>query len=114
MSKIITRYLTIIKEMHEIIEENVLDAKDKERFNRLETEYNKLACERGAVIRDIVRIERKEDKHFLFEDTDFSEATIRELINTGDSDAERILAKKAAKNTTEFRQLQTNTQYTTL
>lgn len=108
MSKIITRYLTIIKEMHEIIEENILDAKDKERFSKLELEYHKLACERGAIIRDIVRIERKEDKHFLFEDTDFSEATIKELIKTGEDDAEKILAKKAGKNMPESRQLQIN------
>ena len=108
MSKIITRYLTIIKEMHEIIEENVLDAKDKERFNKLELEYHKLACERGAIIRDIVRIERKEDKHFLFEDTDFSEATIKELIKTGEDDAEKILAKKAGKSVPEHHQLQIN------
>jgi NTE family protein len=94
MSKIITRYLTIIKEMHDILEESVLDQTEKGRFERLEREYHKLACERGAVIRDIVRIERKEDKHFLFEDTDFSEATINELISTGENDANKVLDGK--------------------
>ncbi len=101
MSKIITRYLTIIKEMHDILEESVLDQKERQRFDRLEREYHKLACERGAIIRDIIRIERKEDKHFLFEDTDFSEATIDELIKMGESDAKNILSKQTIKPTVD-------------
>jgi NTE family protein len=42
-----------------------------------------LAEERGAVIEDITRIERAEDLHFIFEDIDFSVATIKKLIKQG-------------------------------
>jgi hypothetical protein len=44
------------------------DTKLKERFKKIELEYNKLARQRGAIIKKIVRIERPEKMHFLFED----------------------------------------------
>jgi NTE family protein len=58
---------------------------------KMEQEYNKLAIHRGAIIRKIVRIERPEKIHFLFEDADFSIATIKDLIKQGEDDAERAL-----------------------
>jgi NTE family protein len=94
MSKIITRYLTLLKEMHDIINGAKLDEKTKERVKKIEKEYHKLACERGAIIEEIIRIERKEESHFLFEDADFSIATIKQLIRQGEEDAENILSKK--------------------
>ncbi|HJS81298.1 MAG TPA: DUF3734 domain-containing protein, partial [Nitrososphaera sp.] len=45
---------------------------------------------------EITRIERKEDLHFIFEDADFSLATIKKLISQGEEDAENALAKKEA------------------
>ena len=61
------------------------DAKLKERFDRMELEYNKLACRRGAIIRKLSH--RKTRKtHFLFEDADFSVATIKKLIRQGEVD----------------------------
>lgn len=91
MSKIITRYLKIIKEMHDILQESDLSEKQKVRLNKIELEYHKLACERGAVIKEIIRIERQEDKHFLFEDADFSLVTIKKLIEDGQKDARVVL-----------------------
>jgi NTE family protein len=67
------------------------DAKLKERFENMELEYNKLARQRGAIIKEIVRIERPEKTHFLFEDADFSVATIRKLIRQGEEDTQRAL-----------------------
>ena len=67
------------------------DAKLKERFDKMELEYNKLARQRGAIIKEIVRIERPEKVHFLFEDADFSVATIKQLIRQGEEDTERAL-----------------------
>jgi NTE family protein len=67
------------------------DAKLKERFDKMELEYNKLARQRGAIIKEIVRIERPEKTHFLFEDADFSVATIRKLIRQGEEDTQRAL-----------------------
>ena len=54
-----------------------------------------LAHQRGAVIQDIIRIERAEESRFLFEDADFSFETIKKLIAQGYNDAERALSTKA-------------------
>jgi NTE family protein len=67
------------------------DAILKERFDKMELEYNKLARRRGAIIKEIVRIERLEKMHFLFEDADFSVTTIRKLIRQGEEDTQRNL-----------------------
>lgn len=60
----------------------------------MELEYNKLARRRGAIIKDIVRIERPEKTHFLFEDADFLVATIKKLIRQGEEDTDKALATK--------------------
>jgi NTE family protein len=70
------------------------DAKLKDRFDKMELEYNKLARRRGAIIKEIVRIERPEKTHFLFEDADFSISTIKKLIRQGEEDTEKALATK--------------------
>jgi len=54
-------------------------------------------CERGAIIEDIIRIERKEESHFIFEDADFSLVTIKQLIKPGQEDAEKILREKESR-----------------
>lgn len=94
MSRVISRQISLIKEMHDIIESSNLDKGGEEKFSLLKLEYHRLACERGAIIRQIIRIERKEDFHFLFEDADFSIATIKQLIKNGEEDAENALAAK--------------------
>jgi NTE family protein len=55
-------------------------------YSRLELEYSKLAHRRGAIIKKITHIERPEKTHFLFEDADFSVATIKKLIRQGEVD----------------------------
>jgi NTE family protein len=100
LSNIISRYLSLLKEMYDLlmITSNVkLKERNndvellKDRFDRMELEYNKLARQRGAIIKEIVRIERPEKTHFLFEDADFSVATIKKLIRQGEDDTERAL-----------------------
>ena len=98
LSRIISRHLSLLKEIHDLlmITNNFKirekgDAKLKERFDKMELEYNKLARQRGAIIKEIVRIERPEKTHFLFEDADFSVATIKKLIRQGEEDTERAL-----------------------
>jgi len=71
----------------------------RDRFLKTEEEYHKIACERGAIIDKIIRIERTEDVPFLFEDADFSLETIRKLIQKGEDDAEEVLNKEARQNT---------------
>ena len=96
-SRLISRHLSLLKEMHDLLMiSNVKlkekgDAKLKERFDKMELEYNKLAHQRGAIIKEIVRIERPEKTHFLFEDADFSIATIKKLIRQGEEDTQRAL-----------------------
>jgi NTE family protein len=101
LSRIISRHLSLLKEMHDLLmisnvkfKEKTDDAKLNERFRKMELEYNKLARQRGAIIKEIVRIERPEKKHFLFEDADFSVATIKKLIRQGEEDTEKALATK--------------------
>ncbi|MGC2682691.1 MAG: patatin-like phospholipase family protein [Candidatus Nitrosopolaris sp.] len=107
LSKIISRYLMLLKEMHELlttmmttklnnntcIAENhdQREQQPKTRLDKLEIEYNKLVSFRGAVIRKIIRIERQEKTPFLFEDADFSVTTIKNLIRQGEEDMEKAL-----------------------
>ncbi len=90
MSKVISRYLKILKEMHDIISNSTLDEKQKQRFEKIESEYHKLACDRGAIIQKITKIERHEESHYIFEDADFSLSTITQLIKQGNVDAEKV------------------------
>lgn len=99
MSKVISRYLLIMREMHDIISNASLDEDLHERFRKIEPEYHKLAENRGAIINEITKIERSEDVHYIFEDADFSLATIRKLIRQGEEDAEKALVKKAEVET---------------
>jgi NTE family protein len=91
ISKTVSRYLLIIKKMHDILETASLDENSKKKFKELESEYQKLACERGTIIKEIVRVERKEESHYLFEDADFSIDTIKKLIQNGENDAMKYL-----------------------
>lgn len=93
ISKVINRYLTIIKEMYEILSQASLDAEKKAKLAKIEQEYHALACERGTIINEIIRIQRQEDTHFLFEDADFSITTIKNLIKKGETDAKDVLAR---------------------
>jgi NTE family protein len=91
MSKIISRYLLVIKKMHDILQSVPLDENSKKKLEEIEPEYHKLACQRGTIIKEIVKVERKEESHYLFEDADFSINTIKKLIRNGEQDARKAL-----------------------
>ncbi len=95
MSKVISRYLMMMKEMHDIISNSDLDENLKKRFEKIEPEYHKLACDRGAIIQKMIRIERQEESHYIFEDADFSLATVKHLIKQGSHDAKNVLIDNA-------------------
>lgn len=97
MSIIISRYLELIKKMYDILQNVELDKKNREELSKLLPEFHKLASNRGAIIKKIVRVERKEDTHFLLEDADFSLPKIKHLIEEGQHDAENVL-KETSKN----------------
>ena len=81
--------------MHEImmnyLDSEKADDKMKQKIFDVEKTYHKLTVERGGIIRDIVRIERKEDVPYLFEDSDFSLATMKKLIRAGEEDGNKAI-----------------------
>jgi len=94
ISKVISRQLELLKKLHCILESANLDKKLKSEFLKTKSEYEKLVSHRGAIIKDVIRIERRENTHLLLEDADFSESKIKFLILQGEQDAENILAEK--------------------
>jgi NTE family protein len=72
-----------------------MDDSRKGTFIQIEKNIIKLATDRGAIIEEIVEVERKEDVHYIFEDADFSLATIQKLIKQGEDDAEKLLQEKS-------------------
>ena len=86
MSKLINRQLGLIRNMYEILDKSSLDENSRTKFSNIQKEYHEIAQERGAIIDQIVRIQRKEDSHFLFEDADFSITTIKNLMEQGERD----------------------------
>jgi len=86
MSKMINRQLGLIRNMYEILDKSSLDENSRTKFSNIQKEYHEIAQERGAIIDQIVRIQRKEDSHFLFEDADFSITTIKNLMEQGERD----------------------------
>jgi NTE family protein len=97
MSKIVSRYLTVMRQMHDLLNNVHMDESMKGTFLQIEKEYHKLATDRGAIIEEITKIERTEDIHYIFEDADFSIATIQKLIKQGEDDAEKALQEKSKK-----------------
>ena len=94
MSKVITRYLKYIEELHQIIDKNIDPAKiDKKQVEKLRQTYKKLKLERGAEIKNIIHITRDEPFPYYYEDTDFSLETIRNSIKQGESKTNEILQK---------------------
>jgi NTE family protein len=91
LSKVISRYILMINKMHGLLKSLPLDENGKKKFSELDLEYNNLALQQGAIIKEIIKVERKEDTHYLFEDADFSIATVKKLIRDGERDAEKIL-----------------------
>ena len=93
MSKVITKYLDVMKDMHDLLNNINIDENMKDLFFKVEKEYHRIATDRGAIIEQITKIEREEDTHFIFEDADFSTQTIQKLIKQGEADAEEALIK---------------------
>ncbi len=93
VSKKTERHIGLMQKMYDIIQNSVPDEKTKPKLEKIKKEYQRLVFEQGAVIRKMTRIERREDMHYLFEDTDFSAGTIKNLIAKGEKDTEEILAR---------------------
>jgi NTE family protein len=89
------RYLSLLKKINSIInaDDAHIDEKTRARLKELEPEYYELAQKRGAIVKELTRIGRRERMHFLLEDADFSNYRIKKLIEEGEEDAEKTLNK---------------------
>jgi NTE family protein len=96
MSKVITRYLKYIDELYQIIDKvyHIDPAKiDKKELEKIRRTYTKMKREHGAEIKEIVHVTRDEPYPHFYENTDFSDETIRNSIKDGESKTTQILEK---------------------
>jgi NTE family protein len=101
MLKEIEKYLSLLKRINNIINASdvQIDKKTKAKLDEITPEYHDLAQRRGAVIKEVIRIGRREKMHFLFEDADFSEYRIKKLIAEGEQDSETLIKEFEHKST---------------
>jgi NTE family protein len=92
MSKVITRYLSYIEELYQLIENHIdLTKVDQDQLKRIRYTYKKFKQERGAEIRDIFYITRDEPFPHMYENADFSPETIKDSIREGETKAKELL-----------------------
>jgi NTE family protein len=94
MSKVITRHLEFIEELYKIVEENVDPSKiDRQKLDNIHKKYQKMMKEHGAEIKKMVYITREERSPYLYENIDFTQAGIKNLIKEGESKTKQALRK---------------------
>lgn len=94
MSKVITRHLEFIEELYKIVEKNIDPSKiDRQELDNIHKKYKKMIKEHGAEIKKIVYITREERFPYLYENTDFTQAGIKNLIKEGESKTKQALRK---------------------
>jgi NTE family protein len=94
MSKVITQYLRFIDELYQIIQNNVDQSKlDEETRAKIRRKYKKFKQERGAEIKRISHITRKEKYPHVYENADFTMETIRRSIREGEQATKEVLEK---------------------
>jgi len=95
MAKVITQHLEFIEQLYKIIENNVDQSKiGKQKLDDIHKKYQKMMKEHGAEIKKIFYITREERFPYLYENTDFTPARIKNLINEGESKTKEVLGKK--------------------
>jgi NTE family protein len=94
LSKAITRHLEFIEELYTIVETNVDPGKiDRQKLDKIHKKYQKMMKEHGAEIKKILYITREERSPYLYENTDFTQAGIKNLIKEGESKTKQALRK---------------------
>jgi NTE family protein len=94
MSKVITRHLEFIEELYKIVETNVDPSKiDRKKLDNIHKKYQKMMKQHGAEIKKILYITREERFPYLYENTDFTQAGIKNLIKEGESKTKQALRK---------------------
>jgi len=100
VSDTLKEYTSIIEQMRQLLldnNNNIKDEKTRIRMDKIEKDYSKLLSNRnGYIIKKLIHIERKESMghHYLFEDADFSIATIERLIKEGEKDTELAILER--------------------
>ena len=85
MSKVITQHLEFIEQLYKIIENTVDQSKiGRQKLDDIHKKYQKMMKEHGAEIKKIFYITREERFPYLYENTDFTPAGIKNLINEGE------------------------------
>ncbi|MGH9983901.1 MAG: patatin-like phospholipase family protein [Nitrososphaeraceae archaeon] len=86
MSKLITRQIQLIKKLYNIFETNEAHLKlNRSDVKDIKSEYMKLIANYGAQILSITKIIRSEiESPTIFQNADFSPATVKELITQGE------------------------------
>lgn len=95
----IEKYLALLKQLDETIKtlEVKSDTKTRDKIKELTATYQELIQRRGAVVKDVIRIGRRESMHYLLEDADFSSYRIKKLIDEGEKDALGELERRKNK-----------------
>ena len=92
MSKVITRYLSHIDELYQLIENKIdLTNVDEKQLKMIRRKYKRLKLERGAEIKEIFHITRDEPFPYIYENADFSPETIKNSIKEGEMKALQVL-----------------------
>jgi NTE family protein len=93
MSKAFTYYLKFIDEIYHMLENNFDSEKkeDKEKMKKIRAKYKKISNEHGAEIKGVYYITRSEPFPSLYENADFSLATIKASIKDGELKTNQIL-----------------------
>jgi NTE family protein len=94
MSKVITRYLTYIEELYQLLENNIEKINvSPQQLKKIRRKYKKYKQERGAEIKDIIYITRDEQYPHMYENADFSPETIKSSIKEGEAKTNELLKR---------------------
>jgi NTE family protein len=92
MSKVITRYLTYIEELYQLLESNIEKINVRpQQLKKIRRKYKKYKQERGAEIKDVIYITRDEPYPHMYENADFSPETIKSSIKEGEAKTKELL-----------------------
>jgi hypothetical protein len=75
-----------------------MDESAKTKLENIHKEFEEIVNEKGATIRNVVRVTRNEKMHYLLEDADFSRHRIIQLVREGELDCENALKKSCQED----------------
>ncbi|MDN5866580.1 MAG: hypothetical protein L0H55_04180 [Candidatus Nitrosocosmicus sp.] len=92
MSKVVSMYLNYMEEIYQIVENNIDKLQlDEKQLKRIRRKYRKYKQEHGDEIKEIYYITRDEAHPHLYENADFSPATIKNAIREGEEKANMVI-----------------------